>query len=382
MTTIENRLRDALTATAALVAPSPAVLADERTSTVPGGVSGRRAGSRSLVPLVAAVLVLVVIGATFVITHRGERVSLVPASSPASHFVANVAGGGILEVSVRDARTGSVTATVPPPRGIFFNAVTATADPRVFFVLANNSTENVLFRLTVDATGSQADLAEVPNIHPPALSLAASPDGTRIAFPAADVAATGPGPARPAPAQIDVVTLASGELETFRADQPGHVTSPSWDASGRHLAFQLDSSNGQDGIRILDTQAGHDLIANSHRVVGWQPTFVGEFVSPMLSADGERVYAIAAQQAEDETRVTRVVELDAHTGEQLRILFEQPYADHGNAQWSFTQMARDPSGSQLLVVDGNGSCYRIDIATAAATRFPFPRGVNPNSIAW
>ncbi|WP_157910600.1 hypothetical protein [Pseudofrankia sp. BMG5.36] len=45
-------------------------------------------------------------------------------------------------------------------------------------------------------------------------------------------------------------------------------------------------------------------------------------------------------------------------------------------------MALDPAGKLLMVVDGAGAAYRIDIATAKATRLPFLRGTNPNSIAW
>ena len=125
-----------------------------------------------------------------------------------------------------------------------------------------------------------------------------------------------------------------------------------------------------------------DLLAGSRSVVGWQTTFVGEFTTPVISPDGTRIHVIAAQQTDDGRRVTRVVEFDARTGEQLRVLFEQPYVDRGNVPWAFTQMTRDPSGRLLLVVDGAGSAYRIDIATAQATRLPSFNDEEPNSIAW
>ncbi|ONH22386.1 hypothetical protein [Pseudofrankia asymbiotica] len=105
-------------------------------------------------------------------------------------------------------------------------------------------------------------------------------------------------------------------------------------------------------------------------------------ITPLLGVGGTRVYVIAAQQRPGGAPVTRVVELDAATGRQLRVLFEEPKQVRGNTLWTFTQMALDPAGKLLMVVDGGGAAYRIDIATAKATRLPFLRGTNPNSIAW
>src|SRR5262249_55519052 len=115
----------------------------------------------------------------------------------------------------------------------------------------------------------------------------------------------------------------------------------------------------------------------------WASTFIGEFTAPVLSADGRDVYVIASQNRGDGRKVTRVVELDARTGRQLRVLFERPFTGSGgNVQWEFTELARDPTGRPLLVVDGTGTCYRIDVRTAQTAQFPFPRGADPNSIAW
>ncbi|OHV45486.1 hypothetical protein [Pseudofrankia sp. BMG5.36] len=60
-------------------------------------------------------------------------------------------------------------------------------------------------------------------------------------------------------------------------------------------------------------------------------------ITPLLGVGGTRVYVIAAQQRPDGAPVTRVVELDAFTGRQLRALFEEPKQDRGNALWTFTR---------------------------------------------
>jgi hypothetical protein len=112
------------------------------------------------------------------------------------------------------------------------------------------------------------------------------------------------------------------------------------------------------------------------------PVPADTMITPLLGADGTRVYAIAAQQRPDGAPVTRVVELDASSGRELRVLFEEPKQNRGNEIWTFTEMALDPSGRHLMVIDGAGAAYRLDTATGKATRLPFLRGTNPNSIAW
>ncbi|MCK9897190.1 hypothetical protein [Frankia sp. AgB32] len=212
---------------------------------------------------------------------------------------------------------------------------------------------------------------------------AASPDGSRLAFPTPFIAANGTMP----PAGISVVDVRTGHATSFVADRPGSARDFSWSADGHHLAFQFnDQGSGKpadtSGLWLLDiTGPGGDLLAHARRFTAWKVGGNG-YASPVLSAEGQRIYAIDAQQRDDGTPVTRVVELDAATGKQQRILFEQPYVNRGNTIWAFVEMALDPSSRLLMVVDGAGGAYRIDIATAHATRIPFPRGAAPNSIAW
>jgi hypothetical protein len=104
------------------------------------------------------------------------------------------------------------------------------------------------------------------------------------------------------------------------------------------------------------------------------------YIAPVLSADGRHVYLAAATTKGK--RSTRVLELDARTGRQLRVMYEQPYTGKGGGgNWDFVHLARDPSGTMLLVVDPGGRAHRIDIASRRVTSMPFPGGV-PNAFTW
>ncbi|MCK9897191.1 hypothetical protein [Frankia sp. AgB32] len=135
MTGMEDRLRDATAATAALV--NTETVAAMRHGDTPGAVSPtgrasrsrhqrdvRRGGAASgpagwLVPALVAVVVLLVVGGVVLLPRvvRPPAASTAPAVSPARFFVTNMTGGGYLEIAVRDALTGTVTATVSPPAG-------------------------------------------------------------------------------------------------------------------------------------------------------------------------------------------------------------------------------------------------------------------------
>ncbi|OHV40569.1 MULTISPECIES: hypothetical protein [Pseudofrankia] len=425
MTALEDRLRDATSAAAELVtttsvpaawrvtepvAMSPAGLARQRwyergvpRGDVPQGGASRggaqrggeaRRRARWLVPALIAVVVLLVVGGTVLLPRvvrqpdRTPATTGAPAVSPARYFVTNMggAGTGYMEIAVRDALTGEVTDSVPPPGGTEFSAVSATADPRVFYVTGNAGLVAArAYRLTIDAAGKVVSLSEVNTGSQPwsGGSFAASSDGRRLAYPAPSPVTNGKLP----PAGIDVVDVRTGHATHFTADRPGGTTDLSWSTDGRYLAFQFSDMGYKQpadkaGLWLLDTTGpGGDLLANARRVVSWRAGGNG-YASSILSGDGETIYAIDAQQRADGTPVTRVIELDAATGKQLRILFERPYVNHGNTVWTFFEMALDPSSRLLMVVDGAGGAYRVDIATTHATRIPFPRGTMPNSIAW
>jgi hypothetical protein len=376
MTTPEEQLRDALAAVAALVQPEEdAERSDERVHRVP-----RRWGQR-YAPIAMAAAVLLIVTAGILIGPARDhgsagRPSPTPSAvAPAKYFIANVQGRG---VSVRDARTGQVAATVKPPAGTSWSAMSATADPQVFY-LAAQASDVRLYRLGIDDAGRVRSLSPVTTFQSGAsdlIYLAASPDGARVAFP---VAKPGAGP--DGTPEIDVLDLSTKRRTVFRSTVTGRVSSLSWAADGRHLAYQLDgSTNRSDGIWILDTHAGRDLAAASRSVLRWQTAFVGDYTSPVLSADGLHVYLIANNQT-SRGKSTQIIELDAGTGRRQRVLYEQPYTGGGNLQWMFTELVRDPAGRSLFVVDEHQRAHRVDVATGRATTFRFTGGT-PNALAW
>lgn len=153
----------------------------------------------------------------------------------------------------------------------------------------------------------------------------------------------------------------------------------SWSADGARLGFAATFRGGRTELRILDAAAGHDLLKASRPVA---ERGLGQLTTPVLGADGSKVYVIAAQPAEDGgPSWTRLIEVDAASGRQLRVLFEQRHGDSStNTVWNFTVLVRDASGRRLLLVS-NGWGHRIDIGTARAERFPVPEG-EPHSLAW
>ena len=214
--------------------------------------------------MAVAILLIVVAG----VMARRDRA---PAPDPlgggsARYFIANVLGGdNINELTVRDVRTGQVTATQKPPAGGAWAHLSAAADPNVFYVVHEHQDLASLYRLRIDQNGrirASTRMRDLPSSGVQARWLAVSPDGARVAFPVHQND-------RPdGPARIDVMTLSDGRRTAFRTSEAGGISDLSWAADGRHLAFELRPSAAYPAsIRILDTSAGHDLLANSHPAV-------------------------------------------------------------------------------------------------------------------
>src|SRR5262245_24472778 len=158
VTAVEDRLRDALATRAALVTHVPppaaararrlvearaaadAAVAERANACDRGAATPRGRYWRWLAPLTAAAGVCAVIVTALLVTRPAPRLSTgaEPAGSP-PYFITV----GHPASAVWATATGRLTATIPaPPHGSGWNAVTATADPRVFYLSATTSTSD------------------------------------------------------------------------------------------------------------------------------------------------------------------------------------------------------------------------------------------------
>ena len=149
---------------------------------------------------------------------------------------------------------------------------------------------------------------------------------------------------------------------------------------GQTLAFQLESrSDAASGIYVA-AAAASDWSAQGRLLVDpdGQPYHA---ISPVISADGQAVYATVAQpDAWADPQWTRLLEVPV-AGGQPRVLFELRHQkDRYNAAYMWGPVCRDPAGESLLAY-ATGYVYRIEISSGAATRLPFPEG-RPYDAAW
>lgn len=379
---LETRLRRVLAEDAAR-APHPARAPIPPAPDASTAVRARRVRRYGPIAVAAAVLVTITAGVAVLRNHTFDPG---PASAgSARYFVASVSGAGIEELTVRDARTGRVTATMNAPAGTAWARVSAVADPHVFYAVRRSPLQRRarLYRLTIDDDGRAVALTGVRDLpfQPDRLaSLAVSPDGTRVAFGGPSTGSASADVTAPGPAELDVMSLSSGRRTTFRTSAAGTVMGLSWETDGRHLAFQLWLPASRSfSLRVLDTRAGHDLLGSSRTVLTGEAA--GQYTIPVLGADGRSAYLIGDDRT-GRRRRTQIVEVDTGTGRRLRVLYEQPFhANSANVGRSFTILVRDPTGTALLATDTAGHAYRIDIASGRVLTLPFPRGV-AGSIAW
>jgi hypothetical protein len=362
--TTEDRLRDALSATARLVEPG------ESQETV---VPLRR--TRRIGPLAAAAAV-VLIGIASVLFNASRNAP--PLAPPTPYFVALVEGHDLSPLTVNEAATGKTTASLMPPPGQQWLCVAATANPRVFYAaaIAVKSARNdpMLIKLMIDRAGQAHELSSLrlgtsASKFGYASGCSVSPDGTRVAFPLPPK-----GGSSENVTGIGIIELSSRRHTTLAVPR-GSVLFLSWTADGRYLAFQSIDSQHTYAIRILDMSAPQP--ANRPPVVLGKRPYLTRHEAPVISGDGRHVYLLERDAA---GRRNRIIEVSTATGRQERVLYEQRLS-RGVRGWEFYQLALDSTGTALMVVDQRGHVHLIDIATRRATTIT-PSGGPPGYVAW
>lgn len=291
-------------------------------------------------------------------------------------FVALVSGyfGRAAEgLSVRDARTGTVTDRVKPASGVVFSQVISRGQGEYF--LTGSRPGSAAWRLVVDAVGRVQELAPVPGDLLPSgcRHIAASPGGTLLAYAVPDM--TPP----PSTDQAGLADLVTGERR-LASLPPGSLGALTLANDDQALAFQWQpGSSGAPDIYVAASAAA-DWVSEG-TVLSDPSGQPYDVISPVISANGRAVYVTVAQpEPTGGPHWNRLLEVPVDGG-QPRVLFELRHQPGGgNFLYTWGPVCRDPAGESLLAF-ATGYAYRIEIESGAVIRLPFPEG-QPYAAAW
>jgi hypothetical protein len=206
----------------------------------------------------------------------------VPASAPAPDvppfyvtvYVPPV--GGVDYVVVRDTATGKITGRINPPGSAVFAGLAATGGDRTFITAIDPDTgcspvQLYQFRLT--HRGVPGPLEPLHITLPGGIpqgegDLAITPDGRAIAYDSGGCTAVGEG-------QVGLISLATRQVRVWAVPGgnpiPAQIMDMSLSADGRWLGYTMfpDGAGRPGGARILQTSApAGSLFAHSRRVSG------------------------------------------------------------------------------------------------------------------
>jgi hypothetical protein len=284
----------------------------------------RRRWHRRLLPVaVAAAVIVVAVAAVLVAGPKPVPPATPgPAAIPRYYvtftFVADqhFQGLPVTEAVIRDSATGQITGTVKIVTRFFPAPVTVAAAPddRSFII----GTEEVVpkryegyrfFRLPISADGKPGHLTELPAQPVPADAflggIALSPDGTLLAVSLSYGVGRQDGHAASVVAAVEVINLVTGKVRIWTAaPQHGHyyeTGSPSWADGDRMIAFTWQHSQSltndnmtMEGVRLLDTDAPGDNLANSPMIVS-RKAVSGTIQSALITPDGRDVLVATAR---------------------------------------------------------------------------------------
>ncbi|WP_433174337.1 hypothetical protein [Actinoallomurus sp. CA-150999] len=338
MTSTEDLLRDALSATARTVEPgtlSPLTAPVRRRST-----------AKWAVPLAAAGALLVLAAAIAIGGQmRGPRQSP-PLTGTGPSRVVTVTDD---TAAIRDV-TGRKVADIPAPRGRYV-AVAADGTGRTFYLAASEGRCAIsLYRLSFRPDGSvdapQRVRANAPiDISEDDAAMAVSRDGTRVAVSGACETTY----------RVSVLDTRSGGVRSWTAPTAASARlAPSWGPDGRTLAvFWWDARREieQAPILLLDPQestGGDLLMARVLRSAGIQqgPLKGGRIEAIAYDPDGRTMTVVVSLKA-----FSAIARISANTGDLVGGFTRVPTFAGG--------VRADGSGDHLLLF-GSGQVARVD----------------------
>lgn len=285
-----------------------------------------------------------------------------PATAP--YFIMIRSQQAPADLVVQDWMTGRTVGTVQPPvlgseqgSGVQgaqgFIGVGAAADDRTF-VLEDNGGPG-----SGQATGFY-ELRLATSGHPLPL--------TRLAVPAAAVAHASAFAISPDGRQlavevtsgqhisIEVVSLSSGALRTWRSTGPGQVSSLSW-AGERHLVFDWIAagspagSEQASGLHLLPVAGPGGTLLPAPLITAQSVSFNGYsgLSDPLVSADGTAVF-VTMSNGSGSNPSAEVVQISLLTGRPVRAVLPA-VSESGMGSWCGALWS-DPSGQQVTAICG------------------------------
>jgi hypothetical protein len=345
-------------------------------------VPGRR-WHRRLLPVAAAAAVIAV-GVAAVLVAGPKPV---PPAAPGSAaipryyltftFVADkrVHDLPVTEAVIWDSATGKITGTVkivtddfPAPV-----AVAAAPDDRSFIIgtvePGPKGTQGTLYqeyrflRLPVSADGKPGHLTELPAYPVPlnasVTGTALSPDGTLLAMSYTNGVGGQDGHAPTVVAVVQIINLVTGKVRIWTA-APAHghyyePGAPSWADGDRMIAFTWEHSQNltndnmtMEGVRLLDTDAPGDNLANSRMIVS-RKSVSGIIQSALITPDGRDVLMATF----------RNVPSGGNRGTVIAQIAEAPAAGSGPVRVLRTETARYTANTKGYL-DGSSQVLSLD----------------------
>jgi hypothetical protein len=378
MPPIEDLLRDELKRVADTVQPGQL-----RPLQVPA--PGRRWHRRLLPVAAAAAVIAVAVAAVLVAGPRPVPPSAPgPADIPRHYltftFVPDQQFHGlpVTEAVIRDSATGRITGTVKIVTNAFPASVTVAAAPddRSFIFgteeLGPKGTggtryqEYRFLRLPISADGKPGHLTELPAYPVPMNAFvtggALSPDGTLLAMSFTYGVGNQNGHAASVVAAVEVINLITGKVRTWTAaPQHGHYYepgAPSWADGDRMIAFTWQHSQSltndnmtMEGVRLLDTDAPGDNLANSPMIVS-RKSVSGTIQSALITPDGRDVLMATFRNVPSGgnrgTVIAQIAEMPAAGSGPIRVLRTE------TARYTLNTKGYLDDSSQVLSLDPTG----------------------------